>query len=515
MKPHLLLLALVLAIGCTRAEGPDEPAPSIGTIDNGWSPTNGRGTVLIDRPDGGRIELRFHDGFEGYTGGLVLGSQNGPAFRYWPPGVDQAGKPLAIWCAQDESIRDRGRDLEYSWGWSENLGTGPGGVPLRYLRGSVIEEGSGGLTLVSEHAAEPLHVVRRARVRPDGAVLMDVRFTNTAQREFHFDLWTGDDPWVGEYGTAEGDRGWFGAQVFDDERSLPADQTGCLGVVDRDVVLGEGEEARSFAVANAFCLSPMSPKPDQVHFANRFAHSPDDVDPARPLEGSTMTAFNLGWVDLKLAPGEQLSLAYALGMADASGGADEAPAPPTIEPAEWEALAAVPWEPLAEPLTRDPLRFAWERVEMEVQEGLDAVEVRGIYRLQNRSDEPNVRRIFFPFAVDEEHPYPFEIEVSTGQVRRLRDGVVFPIEVPARGELEFTVRYRQRTTVPSATYIVTSARAWNDPLDRSILVISGPQGWEPKTTSFPMTRQRDEAGRTVWLADMERFFPDRELSASW
>ena len=515
MKPHLFLLALVLAVGCTCAEPPDEPAPPTGTIDSGWDPVNGRGIVRVDRVDGSRVELRFHDGFEGYTGGLVLGSQNGPAFRYWPPGVDPEGKPLAIWCAQDESIRDRSRDLEYSWGWSENLGTGPGGVPLRYLRGAVIQEGDDGLTLVSEHAAEPLHVVRRARVRPDGTVLMHARFTNTAQHEFNFDLWTGDDPWVGEYGTAEGDRGWFGGLVFDDERSLPGDQVGCLGVVDRDVVLGEGEAARTFAVANAFCLSPSSPRPDQVHFANRFAHGPDDVHPGSALEGSTMTAFNLGWVDLELAPGEQLELSYSLGMADASGPAEQAPVPPSILPAEWEALAAVPWQPLAEPLTRDPLRFAWERVEMEVLPGLDAVEVRGIYRLQNRSDAPNVRRIFFPFAVDEQHPYPYEIDVSTGAVRRLRDGVVFPIEVPAQGELEFEVRYRQRTTVPNATYIVTSARAWNDPLDRSILVVSGPEGWKPTTTSFPMVQQQDEAGRAVWLADMERFFPDRELSASW
>ena len=514
MKPYILLATLVLAVGCTCADPPDEPAPHSGTIDSSWDPVNGRGVVRLDRADGSRVELRFHDGFAGYTGGLVLGSQNGPAFRYWPPGVDPESKPLAIWCAQDESIRDRGRDLEYSWGWSENLGTGPGGVPLRYLRGAVMQEGDDGVTLVSEHAAEPLQVVRRARIRPDGTVLMDVRLTNTSDYDFAFDLWTGDDPWVGEYGTAEGDRGWFDGGVFDNERSLEPAEVGCLGVVDREVTLGEGEAARTFAVANAFCLSPASARPDQVHFANRFAHGPDEVHPELPLEGSTMTAFNLGWIDVKLAPGEQLELAYALGMADASGSAEDVPVPPAIDALEWEALAAVPWESLSAPETRDPLRFAWERVEMEVQPGLHEVEVRGIYRLQNRSEEPAVRRIFFPFAVDEEHPYPSQIHVSTGQVRRLRDGVVFPIEVPAHGELEFEVRYRQRTTVPNATYIVTSARAWNDPLDRSILVISGPDGWAPVTTSFPMVEQIED-GRTIWVADMERFFPDRELSASW
>lgn len=515
MKPLLLALALALLAGCTCAGPADTPATASGTVVNAWNPSNGRGLVQVDRADGSRVELRFHDGFEGYTGGLVLGSQNGPAYRYWPPGVDPASEPLAIWCAQDESLRDRGRDLEYSWGWSENLGAGPGGVPLRYLRGAIISEGDDGVTLVSEHAAEPLHVVRRARIRPDATVLMDVRFTNTAAYPFGFDLWTGDDPWVGEYGTAEGDRGWAGDEVFDNERSLAPDAVGCLGVVDRSVMLGEGEAARSYAVANAFCLSPDSPRPDQAHFANRFAHGYADVHPSQPLEGSTMTAFNLGWVDRELGPGETLHLAYALGMADASGARQDAPTPPSIDPAEWRSLAAVPWEPLTEPETRDPLRFAWERVEMEVLPGLDEVEIRGIYRLQNRSDTPNMRRIFFPFAVDDEHPYPSQIHVSTGAVNRLRDGVVFPIEVPADGELEFEVRYRQRTTVPNATYIVTSARAWNDPLDRSILVISGPQGWKPKTTSFPMVQQTDEAGRTTWVADMERFFPDRELSASW
>ncbi len=511
MKPLLCTLALALLAGCTCAEPVEESAAPTGTLVNGWSPVSGRGDVQVDRADGSRVELRFHDGFEGYTGGLVLGSQNGPAFRYWPPGVDPESKPLAIWCAQDESLRDRGRDLEYSWGWSENLGTGPGGVPLRFLRGAVIGEGDDGVTLVSEHAAEPLHVVRRARIRPDATVLMDVRFTNTAPHPFAFDLWTGDDPWVGEYGTAEGDRGWAGDAVFENERSLEPGSVGCLGVVDRSVSLGEA----TYAVANAFCLSPATPQPDQVHFANRFAHGYDDVHPSQPLEGSTMTAFNLGWVDRELGPGETLHLGYALGLADASGPSHQAPLPPPIEPAEWEALAAVPWEPLAEELTRDPLRFAWERVEMEVLPGLDEVEIRGLYRLQNRSDEPNVRRIFFPFAVDEEHPYPGQIRVSTGEVKRLRDGVVFGIEVPASGELEFEVTYRQRTTAPNATYIVTSARAWNDPLDQSILVVMGPEGWAPKETSFPMVEQTDESGRTIWVADMYRFFPDRELFASW
>ena len=64
-----------------------------------------------------------------------------------------------------------------------------------------------------------------------------------------------------------------------------------------------------------------------------------------------------------------------------------------------------------------------------------------------------------------------------------------------------------------ATCIVTSARAWNDPLDRSTPVVMGPPSWAPERLSYPMV-ERAEAGRRVWIADMERIFPDPELVAA-
>jgi hypothetical protein len=515
--PPICALALVLT-ACSAE--PTSPAPEPATvaapaspIDNGWDPKTGRGVIRVERPDGGLVEIRLHDGFAGYTGGTVLGSQNGPAFRYWPAGADREGKPLAIWCAQDESLRDRARDLEYTWGWSENIGRGADGVPLRLVRGAVLEDGPEGLILASEHAAAPLHVVRRMLVTPDAAVLHRVVFTNAGDAPFAFDLWSGDDPWVGEYGTAEGDRGWWNGGLFDHETSLDPALVRCLGVVDRDVRLTE--DAEPVAAANAFCLGPDSPTPSAIYYANRFAHGPDEVAPDQPLDDGSMTAFNVGWTDVELAPGASFEVAYLLGMAEVPEAPDAVPIPPRVTDADWRRLAEAHYE-LADPADRpDPLRFARERVELEVLEGGQEVEIRGHYVLANSGDRRTVRRIYFPFAVDAAHPYPTDVSVSTGRHDRLRDGIVFGVDAPPHGEVEFDVRYRQRTTDRSATYIVTSARSWNDPLDEAVLVVSGPAGWMPEALSFPMQPRTDGSGRVTHETVIERFFPDRELSVSW
>jgi len=284
----------------------------------------------VTREDGGVAEIHLHRGFEGYTGGLVLGSMDGPAYRYWPPGATGEDDAVSIWCAQDESFVVDGAELTY--GWSENLGRGTDGTPLSYLGGELLEQTPGHLLLTSRHAGGPLAVTRWLQVRPDGTLLMRVDATNLRDTPLTFDLWSGEDPWVGTYGSARGDVGWIPGELVIAERAVTPAQARCLGVVDPD------EQAAGRPAANAFCLGPDAPAPDHVLFANAFAHDPAELDPDRPLDGGTSTAFNVGWVGVTLPPGASWSTSYSLGMANVAA-PGEPPGPPTVPDAAWERMA--------------------------------------------------------------------------------------------------------------------------------------------------------------------------------
>lgn len=503
------LLVLVVLTGCEA--GPEGAA---GLVENAWDPGVGRGLVRVTTAAGERIEVHLHDGFAGYSGGLLLGALNEAAYTLRPPGGDAETPPVTLWCAQDESIYRRDVGLEYAHGWSENFGRGPDGVSLRYLGGAVVAEDERGVILAAENGASPFHLARWLWVRPDGTVLVRLEVTNVGRDPVSFELWTGDDPWVGGYGTARGDVGWVPGRLVTNETSIAPDEADCLGIADLQGS-GDGSGGRLTA-ADCLCLSPRLPAPDLVLFANGFAHAEDEIDPSRPLEGDTMTAFNLGWVDRSLAPGETLALGYALGAADLGDG-QGAPRAPDLPPDVWTALDGLPLPVDADPeQTTAPLAFTRERVELEVLDGAAEVEVRGWYWFRNLRDEELFQRIYFPFAVDPEHPYPRELSVSVGPVQRLPDGVIFPLTLPPGGEELVEIRYRQGAADSTATYILTSARSWAEPLDRAELSVSVPAELASDVElSYPMDGPEIEAGRALWTLTVERFFPDRELTVRW
>lgn len=512
-----LALSILVATGCAGPREdeplPVEPPPSRArkapTIEHDWSPATGRGTVRLAMENGARAEIHLHQGFEGYTGGLLLGSMDGPAYRYWPPGVEGDEGAVAIWCAQDESLVVDGVELTY--GWSENVGRGADGTALRYLGGELLEQTPGHLLLTSSHAGGPLAVTRWMQIRADGTVLSRVDVTNLRDSPLTFDLWSGEDPWVGTYGSARGDVGWIPGELVRNERSVAPEAAPCLGIVD------PSERVQGRPAANAFCVSPDAPVPDQVLFANGFAHDSSEIDPMRPLTGDTLTAFNVGWTGISLAPAATWSTTYALAIAGPPGTAEDPDAPPTppaIPEAAWGRMAA---QKAAERAvaTRDPLRFASERVEFEVLPDGAEVEIRGLYRFVNEGTEPLRRSIYFPFAIDDDHPYPHDIQVSTGRPRRIKDGVVFDVQLDAGAAEEVEIRYRQAASGHTATYVVTSARGWFEPLDRAELVVYTPAEWSDPEISYPMQRVDDHGGRQVWSTTIEAFVPDREFTVAW
>lgn len=132
--------------------------------------------------------------------------------------------------------------------------------------------------------------------------IMATRIANRCAHLIRFDLFTGDDPWIGLYRSSDGDVSWTPDRLIRHEIALGPGQF-VAGMYD----LGNqalGQKERTFTnQANFFMLDPAVPLPDRTFFANSFAHSRKDINAPRPLDNKSLTALNMGWTDRTLKPG--------------------------------------------------------------------------------------------------------------------------------------------------------------------------------------------------------------------
>jgi hypothetical protein len=472
-----------------------------------WSPTTGKGKISQHYDDGATAHLCLQCSYPGYTGGLVIGSYSGSGFEYVPPSPIRGFASWNVFCAQDESIWDQASAREYSFGWSENFGTGPDGERLEYSGGAVEEQGPNRVVLRARNRGGCYTVAKRL-VWPAEArfILVATGITNTCREPVVFDFWTGDDPWLGKYRSSEGDVGYTDSELLRVETKVDPASFSFGGVYD----LGNsqaGEREGSFSgAANFIMLAPAQPAPDRIYFANRFAHKDDELQAGRPLDNKTMLAFNLGWLDLELAAQETLSFGYALGLAH-SEGKPEPPKAPTIPAEAWQSLSP-------RPHPRRSLRFDREHIELTVT--ADHLDVTGRYGLANDGALPRQIGIFYPFPSDADHPVPDYVKLDGLPLQRFSaQGARWPLRLPPRGDKSFTVSYRQRHKSKQATYIVTSAARWGTPIRQAEFVIRYPVTFRNVKISFPSDSLRQAGGQMVYQFARAPFAPDRDVVITW
>jgi hypothetical protein len=498
-----------------KKAGADQPPVR---LELGWDPKTGKGDLRSYLASGDLLRVCFHCGFAGYTGGLVVGSLSGSGFGFYPRRPIRGFRAVNVFCAQDESIWDRDERVEYSYGWSENFGKGDDGKRLEYTRGRVIERGPERVVLQSENAGGCYRVTKLAAMeRGARHLVIATRISNRCSRPVRFDLWSGDDPWLGLYASSDGDVGWTPELgLLQTERALPLGAFTAGGFYDLgNPALGQKHDAFSNQ-ADAFVLDPAAPLPDLALFANRFAHAVREVDPGRPFDNKTMTALNLGWLDRTLAPGEGLTTAFALGLAE-TGEPGSTPRPPRVSLAEWSR-----WRRhLVEGRTRAAagrVEFAAERVELRLE--ADALEVRGLYWLRNPEDASQTVQIEYPVLTAPDRPAPRALTLDgkalpLTPVDARRATASFPIAVAPRGLAFFEIRYRQPHRGRVAAYMVTSARSWpRATVGRAIFVIDHPAAMKLRV-SYPSSVLRREKERITRLVALQPFVPERELELRW
>jgi hypothetical protein len=526
------LLALALLDPCAGGADVSDPPPRLISaspaasdavrVQVRWDPATGRGDVIHHLAGGDLLRTCFQCTYAGYTGGLAIGSEGGSGMALYPRRPTRGYREINVWCAQDESIWDRDDAVEYSWGWSENFGRGDDGRRLEYEGGQILEAGPARVALRTVNAGGCYRVTRVATTRAGARWwVLATRVTNRCPHPVRFDFYSGEDPWIGRYRSSDGDVGWTPSGLVRHEAAFAPGELEAGGLYDLgNSALGQTEGTFSNQ-ANAYVLDPAAPLPDVALFANAFAHDPADVDPARPLDNQSLTALNLGWRDRVLAPGEGLTVAFAMGMAE-TGEPGATPRPPTLDDADWSIWRAhLPTGPRA--AEGDAVRFAAERVELD----LDAAELRvdGLYTVRNPGAAAATLVIRYPILVAPDRPAPTVVDVDGRPLTPAPDApdgdapatvsVRFPVPVPAHGIARFRVRYTQPHRARTAAYLVTSARTWPTPLERAVFVVRHPATLGDVQLSYAggsVRRQGDAIVHTVARRD---FRPAEELVVHW
>ncbi|MBN1609418.1 MAG: hypothetical protein JW940_22500 [Polyangiaceae bacterium] len=496
----------------TEATAPTATGP---WLENAWDPKTGRGVVTHHQPGEGTLTAGFHVGYPGYTGGLVMGGYSSSGLAWVPERPKRGFASINVFCAQDESIWDRDQRHEYSYGWSENFGTGPDGERLSYVWGRVLESTRERVALMSENRGGCYQVRKIATTWASARFwILATRITNRCDHTVHFHFFSGDDPWIGTYKSSDGDVGWTPHGFVRNETRFEPGGFTAGGLVD----LGNeqlGQREGSFSnEADFFALDPTLPLPEAA-FANRFAHGPSEIDPKRPLDNQSMTALNLGWLGRELKPGASMDVAFALGLA-VPGDTHSTPKLPRLTDEHWSR-----WRNFLEPkpgAVRDNAEFAAELVELGVFP--KRLEVHGTYYVVNPTSASVAFTIGFPIAVAPDRPPPQAVmvdgrEVPVAPESPKRVSASFVISIPPLSVRSFDVAYTQPHSGRRAEYIVTSALSWKRPLRRAVFRITAAAQLGPVRASYPAKAVRDDQGRSVLTIVRQPFVPDREMTVTW
>ena len=204
---------------------------------------------------------------------------------------------------------------------NEALGTPMGELVIQtvdweYLGSQVAEGDPRHLIWTSRHRAQlpegPILVERFAFVRAgDPYLVLAVLLTNEGPTDVHFRYWYGDEPWLGDYGSSQGNVGWTAEGLILHESWVDTGRTPFVGYFDY------GNEAigapHTFSNMANFLEWHPTTRPNWAYFSNVLAHPPE-VGPAVPLHG-TERAITLEWGPGVLASQETAYVILAIGLA--------------------------------------------------------------------------------------------------------------------------------------------------------------------------------------------------------
>lgn len=188
----------------------------------------------------------------------------------------------------------------------------------RFLGSRVVSQSDEHLVLTSDHEVAvdgvPLQVQRRVEMTagvPD--LKLTVKISNLSNGVGRYYYYYGDEPWLGDFGSAKGDIGWVDGRMIEYEEIIDPKKVSWAGMADYgSSVLGEGH---NFGHAANFIAWLGPDKPDIVFFANQYDGFAHDSKMRVPLSGDERS-IGMYWGPRTLTPGQNQLFRLAIGMAE-------------------------------------------------------------------------------------------------------------------------------------------------------------------------------------------------------
>lgn len=167
------------------------------------------------------------------------------------------------------------------------------------------------------------------------------------------------------------------------------------------------------------------------------------------------------------------------------------------------------------------LEFQEEEVILELEK--DYSRISCTFFIINNAENTYSGMFYFPFVVDETHPFPNDIQVSyttNGEItepvlEQKNDRVFFRLTLLPKERTVLSVNYAQSNLEPKVTYVITSANDWYQPVGKATFKIHHPKTWQDVSISHtPQTTVEfnDEVIHTIFI---ENLAPASELEITW
>lgn len=275
-------------------------------LDLDWDAKNGSGSLRSVFADHSEMHFYFSRAL-GDAGQIKHGLFIGGSLPEGATGEDQESqndsgiayfdgrRTWHLWCNANEALIpvDRSQPARQTGDW-------------RFLGSQVEVQSPRRVVISSRHAVEidgiPLEIVRHASFRAgEHFVELDISIRNPGRSPARYLYTYGDEPWLGDYGSSDGNVGWTEAGQVTTESLIDLPRTRYAGMINLN-----------YGLAN-FIDWERGESPSLGCFSNSIGR----VDPThhRPLT-SNERFIGLQWGPRLLRPGEEQSIRLVIGLAE-------------------------------------------------------------------------------------------------------------------------------------------------------------------------------------------------------
>ena len=163
--------------------------------------------------------------------------------------------------------------------------------------------------------------------------------------------------------------------------------------------------------------------------------------------------------------------------------------------------------------------FMREKIEIKVKDS--HCHLRGEYYFKNPSNKPLARRLYYPFIINKDMPFPDSVSVVdslNGDIipfARSDSGVSFTINIPAKSIVIYVVNYYQQTPAKKMEYILTTTQTWGKPFVQAEYIVRLLPHLKLIFCSLPLKLKNDNLKNPQFYVKKENYMPDKNLLIKW